>query len=63
MLDCSPTNRERELGLDRRETGLFYPTDEIVAATVIRLSTRGTVCSDNWFMGLPEKAVPRSYHL
>ena len=20
-LDCSPTNRERELGLDRRETG------------------------------------------
>jgi len=26
-LDCSPTNRERELGLDRRETGWFYPTD------------------------------------
>ena len=25
-LDCSPTNRERELGLDRRETGQFYPT-------------------------------------
>ena len=24
-LDCSPTNRERELGLDRRETGWFYP--------------------------------------
>ena len=21
MLDCSPVNRERELGLDRRETG------------------------------------------
>ena len=21
MCDCSPTNRERELGLDRRETG------------------------------------------
>jgi hypothetical protein len=21
LLDCSPTNRERELGLDRRETG------------------------------------------
>ena len=21
VLDCSPTNRERELGLDRRETG------------------------------------------
>ena len=26
-MDCSPTNRERELGLDRRETGWFYPTD------------------------------------
>jgi hypothetical protein len=25
-LDCSPINRERELGLDRRETGWFYPT-------------------------------------
>ena len=25
-LDCSPFNRERELGLDRRETGQFYPT-------------------------------------
>ena len=24
--DCSPSYRERELGLDRRETGLFYPT-------------------------------------
>ncbi len=28
-MDCSPTNRERELGLDRRETGWFYPTDGI----------------------------------
>jgi len=25
-LDCSPTDRERVLGLDRRETGWFYPT-------------------------------------
>ena len=25
-LDCSPTYGERELGLDRRETGWFYPT-------------------------------------
>ena len=24
--DCLPTQRERELGLDRRETGQFYPT-------------------------------------
>ena len=27
--------RERELGLDRRETGYFYPTDDIVIVTVI----------------------------
>ena len=26
VLDCSPANRERELSLDRRETGKFYPT-------------------------------------
>ena len=34
-----------------------------VVATVIQLSTRGTVGSDNWFMGLAEQPVPRSYHL
>jgi len=28
-----------------------------------QLSTRGTVGSDNWFMGLAEQLVPRSYHL
>ncbi|ORX33266.1 hypothetical protein BCR32DRAFT_208899, partial [Anaeromyces robustus] len=48
-LDCSPTNRERELGLDRRET-------------VIQFSTRGTVDSHNWYLRLVEKLVPRSYH-
>ena len=25
-----------------------FPTDEVVVATVIQLSTRGTVGSDNW---------------
>ncbi|KAK8475954.1 hypothetical protein V6N13_105121, partial [Hibiscus sabdariffa] len=37
VLDCSPTNRERELGLDRRETesGL-----EATHAPVARLPTR-----------------------
>lgn len=35
----------------------------MVVATVIQLSTRGTVGSDNWFMGLAEQPVPRSYHL
>ena len=37
--DCSPSNRERELGLDRRETGQFCPTDELDTATVIEVST------------------------
>ena len=46
MSDCSPANRERELGLDRRETGKFYPTDELDTATVIEVSTRGTLRSD-----------------
>ncbi|KAK3842799.1 MAG: hypothetical protein J3R72DRAFT_508497, partial [Linnemannia gamsii] len=48
-LDCSPTNRERELGLDCR-------------VTVIELGTRGTVHSDKWYLGLPEQAMARSYH-
>ena len=30
-MDCSPTDRERELGLDRRETGWFYPTFQEIA--------------------------------
>jgi hypothetical protein len=34
-----------------------------VAAMVIQLSTRGTVDSDNWFLRLPDRALPRSYHL
>ena len=40
----SPANRERELGLDRRESGLRCRTDELgAAATVIEVSTRGTL--------------------
>ncbi|CAH3187615.1 unnamed protein product [Porites lobata] len=53
-MDCSPTNRERELGLDRRDS---------VVAIVILLSTRGTADSDNWHLHLPEKTMVRSYHL
>ena len=30
---------------------------------VIRLSTRGTVDSDNWYFPLAERPVGRSYHL
>ena len=33
-----------------------------VTAMVIQLSTRGTVDSDNWFLRLSDKAVPRRYH-
>ena len=53
VLDCSPTNRELELGLDRRETGKFFPTDDSVAI-VIQPSTRGTVDSHNWSSRLTE---------
>ena len=40
----------------------FYPTDELIAM-VIQLSTRGTADSDNWFLRLSDRAVPRRYHL
>ena len=63
-LDCSPTNRERELGLDRRETGWFYPPatasafreggslcESSVGMTVAaRGSTRGTLVPHLWFL-------------
>ena len=63
MSDCSPANRERELGLDRREAGEVHLTKELDVATVIELSTRGTVRSDIWLMRLAETLVPRCYHL
>ena len=34
-----------------------------IAATVIEVSTRGTLRSDTWLMWLAEKLIPRSYHL
>ncbi|KAG9285270.1 hypothetical protein G9A89_001801, partial [Geosiphon pyriformis] len=57
-LDCSPTNRERELGLDRRETACR----ESAVATVIRPSTRGTVDSDNWRVRPAERPWAGRYH-
>ena len=51
MSDCSPANRERELGLERRETVLFYPTDEVDAATVLAGSTHGVAAIRNAFPG------------
>ena len=62
MLDCSLTNRERELGLDRRETCEFYLTNDSVAI-VIQSSTRGTVDSHNWPSRLVEKPMVRSYRV
>ena len=41
MMNCSPANREPELGSDRRETGYFYPADAVVIAKVVEASTRG----------------------
>ncbi len=41
MYECSPAKRECELAVDRRETGHFYPADEVDIATVIEASTRG----------------------
>ena len=51
MSDCSPTNRERELGLNRRETSLFYPIHELDTATMIAGSTRGVAAIGNAFAG------------
>ena len=48
MSDCSPVNKERELGLDRRETVYFDLIDEHDIATVIEGSTRGFCRSDTW---------------
>jgi len=41
---------------------LFCLFDIVVIVIVIRLSTRGTVGSDNWSLRLAEKPVARSYH-
>lgn len=38
-LDCSPTNKERQPGLDLNETGLFYTNKSFVDTIVILFST------------------------
>lgn len=37
MYDCSPIEWERELGLDRRVTGWFYPTVTIVMIIIYKI--------------------------
>ncbi len=52
-LDCSPTNRERELGLDRRETGQFYPTDKTPfngSFDLVREEQLGKVNSEHYWL-------------
>ena len=54
-INCSPTNRERELGLDRRETGWFYPTDG-------ERPPRGGVCRQQYGVvreELPFPVIPK----
>ena len=41
------TNKERELGSDRPETGYFYPADAIVIAPICEATMRGTHSSDD----------------
>jgi len=60
--DCSPPSRERELGLDRRETGWFYPTiSQLCMLLGIWGSTRGTPISRFWYRPLVDKPAGRSY--
>ena len=61
MSDCSPANRGRELGLDRRETGQF--SDELDTATVVEVSTRGTRRARIWQRWFDEKLVLQGYRL
>ena len=41
------TNKERELGSDRPETGYFYPADAIVIASICEATMSGTHSSDD----------------
>ena len=41
------TNKDRELGSDRPETGYFYPADAIGIATISEATMRGTHSSDD----------------
>jgi len=65
--DCSPPSRERELGLDRRETGWFYPTISLRKSSVEGMllgiwgSTRGTPISRFWYRPLVDPPAGRRY--
>jgi len=47
MMNCSPANREPELGSDRRETGYFYLADAVAIASISEATMRGTHSSDD----------------
>jgi len=54
--------RDRELGLDRREPGLFYPTGYSIMI-VVWFSTRGTVEHSLWFRDFGKPNVPQLRYL
>ena len=68
-MDCSPTDRERELGLDRRETGWFYPTFQEIARNthakcnrarsleLLRQRMLGSACQSYCLLFLKKKVV------
>lgn len=54
--------RDRELGLDRREPGLFYPTGYVLCIMIVDwLSTRGTVDYGLWLAIIGNNTLSRSY--
>jgi len=50
---CSPIKGERELGLDRRETGRSLPDRGAVVWGEVAPSTRGTGQRSLWFISCP----------
>ena len=54
---------ERELGLDRRETGYFYTTCDFCILTAIEVSTKETLRLDGWQMWQVDRLMLQSCRL
>jgi len=63
MADRYKGNQERLIIGDFLHIPIQFTLLMTIIATVIHLSTRGTADSDNWFLRLSDKALPRRYHL
>ena len=61
-MDCSPTNRERELGLNRRETGWIYPTLAESELNSLTKPSGGSAHTPKWRFP-PSRAWSRVYRL